>query len=325
MYDAVAIGELLIDFTPHGESVQGNALFERNPGGAPANVMAAVAKLGKRTAFIGKVGNDAFGLFLQETLKRSGVDPKGLVLNDEVNTTLAFVHLKEDGDRDFSFYRKPGADLTLREDEVNYDLIGSAEAFHFGSVSMTGEPVRSVTLRAVEYAKRRGKLISYDPNYREPLWASPAMARTVIAEGLQYADLLKLSEDELAFLTGNGDCETGCARLFEKYRIPMIFVTLGSKGCYYRVHGRSGWVPGFEAAAIDATGAGDAFLGAMLYQALEHPGRLLGLTDAEIRERVRFANAAGALATQRKGAIPSLPELGEVRTLLRKDVGESTA
>lgn len=318
MYHVVAIGELLIDFTPHGVSDQGNVLFERNPGGAPANVLAALSRFGKNTAFIGKVGNDQFGLFLQDTLVGSNVETKGLVFTDEVNTTLAFVHLGDDGDRQFSFYRKPGADLTLREDEINYELIGNAEIFHFGSVSMTEEPSRSATLRAVEYAKRRDKLISFDPNLREPLWASLEMARTVISEGLRFADVSKVSEEELFFLTGSDDLEEGCRMLVDRYRIPILFVTLGSKGCYYRVYEHSGTVPGFPADAVDTTGAGDAFLGAMLYQLSESPDRFAQLTDSEIRKRVQFANAAGALATLRKGAIPSLPRLEDVENLLKQ-------
>ena len=318
MYDVAAIGELLIDFSPHGVSEQGNTLYERNPGGAPANVLAALSRFGKKTVFIGKVGNDPFGRFLQETLMHHGVDTKGLVFTDEVNTTLAFVHLSDGGERAFHFYRKPGADLTLREEEVDYDLIASADAFHFGSVSMTGEPARSVTWRAVEYAKRRGKLVSFDPNLREPLWTSLELARAVISEGLRHADVLKLSEEELVFLTGCGDAVEGCRTLAQRYDIPLIFVTLGSRGCHYRVYDNVGTVPGVHANPVDSTGAGDAFLGAMLYQLLESPDLFRSLSDSEIRDRVRFANAAGALATERKGAIPALPGLEEVQRRLRR-------
>ncbi len=317
IYGVVAIGELLIDFTPHGISSQGNILFEQNPGGAPANVLAALSRFGKKTAFIGKVGSDQFGHFLQHTLEQNRIETKGLVFSDEVNTTLAFVHIADDGDRQFSFYRKPGADLTLREDEVNFELIGNAEIFHFGSVSMTEEPSRSATLRAVEHAKRRGKLISYDPNLRESLWHSLELARTVISEGLRFADLLKVSEEELYFLTECHELEEGCRWIGDRYGIPAVFVTLGSKGCYYNVCNYTGTVPGFSVAPVDSTGAGDAFLGAILYQLLGSPDRFSTLTEREIRDCVRFANAAGALATQRKGAIPSLPNLQDVEKLLR--------
>jgi fructokinase len=316
-YDVVAIGELLIDFTPHGISAQGNTLFERNPGGAPANVLAALSRFGKKTAFIGKVGSDQFGHFLQHTLEQNLIETKGLVFSDEVNTTLAFVHIAEDGDRQFSFYRKPGADLTLREDEVNFELIGNAEIFHFGSVSMTEEPSRSVTIRAVEHAKRRGKLISYDPNLRESLWPSLELAKIVISEGLRFADVLKVSEEELYFLTECRELEDGCRWLGDRYGIPAVFVTLGSKGCYYNVYNHTGTVPGFVVAPVDSTGAGDAFLGAILYQLLDSPDRFSTLTEIEIRDCVQFANAAGALATQSKGAIPSLPNLQDVENLLK--------
>jgi sugar/nucleoside kinase (ribokinase family) len=317
MYDVVALGELLIDFTPNGISEQGNVLFERNPGGAPANVLVALSKLGKKTAFIGKVGQDEFGRFLGESLGESQVERKGLVFSEHVNTTLAFVHLKEDGDRSFSFYRKPGADLTLEEGEVDCDLISQGRIFHFGSVSLTGEPSRSATFHAVKYAKQQGLLVSYDPNLREPLWDSLEKAKEVISEGLQYTDVLKVSEEELHFLTGGLELEEGTQYLWDTYKISVIFVTQGSKGCFYRLRENVGMVPAFEVKAMDATGAGDAFLGAVLFQLLESPQSLEQLTVMEIVKYVLFANAAGALTAMRKGAIPALPEMKQIVSFMQ--------
>ncbi len=319
MMDVTALGELLIDFTPAGNSENGNARFERNPGGAPANVLAALAKLGKKGAFIGKVGDDQFGRFLESVLRDNGIDTSGLVLSREYQTTLAFVHLNPDGDRSFSFYRRNGADMMLEEKEVRYDLIKGAKIFHFGSVSMTDDPSRTATLKAASYAKQQGVLVSYDPNLRLPLWSDASVAKQTISEGLRFADILKISEEELEFLTGAAGLSEGSETLFAQYRIPLILVTLGEKGCFIRKGNETAAVQGYPVKAVDTTGAGDGFLGGMLYQLLESGVSLDQLSMERIADMVRFANAVGALATTKKGAIPAMPTLEEVRALMRAD------
>lgn len=318
MFDVVALGEVLIDFTPSGLSAAGNELFERNPGGAPANVLAALSKLGKKTAFIGKVGNDQFGKFLESTLKTCNIDTRGLVFSNEVNTTLAFVHLDDKGDRTFSFYRNPGADLTLSRDEINYQLIKGAKVFHYGSVSMTHEPSKTATLSAVQFAKENGVLVSYDPNLRVPLWSSLDAAKKVISEGLKFADLLKISEEELLFLTGESDLEAGSKSIRDKFGIDIIFITLGRKGCFYRLKDSTGCSPTYDVKTIDTTGAGDAFLGGILYNIVENGIKPTQLTLSDIATFVDFANATGSMATTRRGAIPAMPSLNEIEECKQK-------
>jgi len=315
--DLAAIGELLIDFTPSGVSEQGNPLFECNPGGAPANVLAALTRLGGTGAFIGKVGSDSFGRFLSDILERYGIDKKGLRFDPRVNTTLAFVHLSGTGDRSFSFYRDPGADMMLALDEVDVDIIRNAEAFHFGSVSMTHEPSRTATLESARLAREMGKTISYDPNLRPALWSSLEEAKEVITRGLEYADILKISEDELAFLTGETDLEKGAERLAAIYGGRILMVTLGPNGCFFGMDGRYDRLPAYDVKTIDTTGAGDAFLGGFLYRIRPYFGRLQELTFEELRSAVDFANAVGSLATTKKGAIPAMPTLEEVKTLMK--------
>ncbi|NLW02047.1 MAG: carbohydrate kinase [Clostridiaceae bacterium] len=316
MLDLAAIGELLIDFTPSGVSNQGNPLFECNPGGAPANVLVALTRLGGTGAFIGKVGSDTFGRFLADTLKSNGINNKGLRFDQEVNTTLAFVHLSSTGDRSFSFYRDPGADMMLSFEEVDRDIIKEAEAFHFGSVSMTHEPSRTATLESARLARQLGKTISYDPNLRPALWSSLEEARDVIVKGLEYADILKISEEELVFLTGETDLKKGAERLADIYRGRILLVTLGPDGCFYGMDGRFDRLPTYDVKTIDTTGAGDAFLGGFLYRIRPYFGRLQDLTFEELRGAVDFANAVGSLATTRKGAIPAMPGLNEVMELV---------
>jgi len=317
MPDLAALGELLIDFTPSGVSGQGNPLFECNPGGAPANVLAALVRLGGTGAFIGKVGSDTFGRFLSDTLKKNGIDSKGLRFDKKVNTTLAFVHLSSTGDRSFSFYRNPGADMMLSCDEVDRNIIRDAEAFHFGSVSMTHEPSRTATLESARLAREMGKTISYDPNLRPALWSSLEEAREVIIRGLEFADILKISEDELAFLTGETDLKKGAERLADMYRGRILLVTLGPDGCFFGMDGRYDRLPTYDVKTIDTTGAGDAFLGGFLYRIRPYFGRLQELTFEELHGAVDFANAVGALATTRKGAIPAMPTLKEVTALIK--------
>jgi fructokinase len=318
MYDVTAIGELLIDFTPNGSTENDILLFERNPGGAPANVVAALAKLGKKTSFIGKVGNDEFGMFLRDELEKSQIETKGLVFSDEVNTTLAFVHLNRQGDRSFTFYRNPGADMTLREEEIDLDIIKNSRIFHFGSLSMTHEPAASATLKAVSYAKDKGLIISYDPNLRKALWDNLDRARFTILQGLKYADIVKISEEELEFLTGTKELESGSLELQSQFQNLLIFVTLGSDGSFYRFGNQVGISSGYPVKTVDTTGAGDAFLAGILYRVLEENKNLTELTVKDIKQMVGFANAVGALATTKKGAIPAMPSANEVYALMKR-------
>ncbi|WP_309122172.1 carbohydrate kinase [Paenibacillus sp.] len=315
-FDITALGEVLVDFTPAGTLDQGNRLFESNPGGAPANVLAAAAKLGKKTAFLSKVGNDPFGAFLTETLKHCGIDTQGVIASQEANTTLAFVHLDEAGDRSFSFYRKPGADMMLRSDEVDGERIRRSKIFHFGSISMTHEPSRTATIDALALAKSGGSLITFDPNLRRSLWDDLSQARASMIEGLSTADVVKLSEEELEFIVGTKELERGSQYIADTYGVKLILITLGEKGCYYRFGPDSGEVPGFRVSTVDTTGAGDAFFGGMLVQLLEKDGRLEQISVTEMERMVAFANAAGALATTKKGAIPAMPDMDDIRKVL---------
>lgn len=311
-----ALGELLIDFTPMGISEQGGALFERNPGGAPANVLAVISKLGLSGVFIGKVGQDAFGEFLRDTLKQQGIDTRGLIMSKEANTTLAFVHLGESGERSFSFYRNPGADMLLNENELDDEILKNSAVFHFGSVSMTKEPARRATLKAAERAKALGKTISYDPNLRPPLWDSLEEARKIMSQGLPYADILKISEEELEFLTDHKDPETGSRLLYDKYNTPVILVTLGADGCFYHSGENTGHSPGFKVNSVDTTGAGDAFLGGFLYKFIKSGKPASELDEKELSKAVQFANAMGALTTTKRGAIPAVPTMDEAKKLV---------
>ena len=312
MFDVVALGELLIDFTPAGNSQAGNILFERNPGGAPANVLAAVTKLGGTGALIGKVGSDQFGFFLRDVLEKHGIDGRGLRFSRDINTTLAFVQLNEHGDRSFSFYRKPGADTTLAPEELDFGLIDSAKIFHFGSLSMTDEPARSATKAALEYARKKGKVITYDPNWRPALWESDEQAKENMLFGLQYADVLKISEEELKFLTGTGDVDAGSMQFLDR-GVKIVVVTLGPKGCYYRCAKGSGSLSTYDTKVVDTTGSGDCFFGAMLRQLSRYAGALEAIAPEELAKLADFANAAGALCATQKGALSAMPTEEEVR------------
>lgn len=315
MADIVSIGELLIDFTPYGESEFGQPLYERNPGGAPANVLAALAKLGCSTEFIGKVGDDNFGRELAEVLVSGGIGLSGLARTEKAHTTLAFVHLDHQGDRSFSFYRNPGADQLLEPHEVPLDLITGAKVFHFGSVSMTAEPSRSATLSAVRYAKEQGILVSYDPNLRPALWNSAEEAREWILEGMKYSDIVKVSEEELEFLTGTADLDQGSRMLAEQYGVSLVLVTLGAQGSYCRCGFITAAFKGFPVNAVDTTGAGDAFMAGAIYTVLSQGFALSSCKQEELEGLLAFANAVGALATTRKGGIPAMPSLEEVLAL----------
>ncbi|WP_261304325.1 carbohydrate kinase family protein [Paenibacillus andongensis] len=318
-YDAVALGEYLIDFTPQGLSDAGQPVFERNPGGAPVNVVAAMAKLGMKTGFIGKVGNDPFGGYLRQALLQQGVSDSGLIATDEAHTTMAFIHLDAQGDRSFHFSRKPGADQLLREDEVNPAMLEGTRIFHFGSISMTAEPSYTATMKSVQKAKEKGALISYDPNWRPSLWEDEQHARKTIQEGLNLADLVKVSEEEIIFLTGQQNIELASKQLMERYSIQLLLVTAGSVGSFYRMNDWWGKVDSYSVHTVDTTGAGDGFLGAFLYQVLMLGKPLQAWREDELCSALRFANAAGALATTRKGAIPSLGTIEEIEALLRAE------
>ncbi len=315
--DVVALGELLIDFTPTGNNSSNNVLFERNPGGAPANVLTAVSKLGGKCAFIGKVGNDQFGNFLKNVLEDNHIDTRGLRFSEKVNTTLAFVHLDERGDRSFSFYRSPGADLMLLPEELELNIINDCKIFHFGSLSMTDEPARSATIKAVKYAKSKGKIISYDPNWRPLLWENDISARDGMQLGLKYADILKLSETELDFLTGESNLEKGSKILFEQ-GIKLVLVTLGPEGCFYRCSEGCGHLNTYDTKVVDTTGAGDAFLGGLLYQISRLASPLIEINKAQLSDIIDFSNAVGALCASKRGAIPAMPAFSEVQDCMNK-------
>ena len=309
--DVTALGELLIDFTENGTSAQGNPILEVNPGGAPCNVLAMLQKLGKQTAFIGKVGDDMFGRQLTEAVSSVGVDTRALLVDKEVHTTLAFVHTYPDGDRDFSFYRNPGADMMLTKEDVDEDLIRSSRIFHFGTLSSTHKGVREATRYAIDVAKEAGDLISFDPNLRPPLWSSLDDAKKEIEYGLGKCDILKISDNEVEFLFGTTDYDLGAKLLKEKYNIPLILITLGPDGsrAYYKDM-RVEVAPFLQDNTIETTGAGDTFCASSLNYVLEHG--LDHLTEENLKELLTFANAAASLITTKKGALKVMPEKEEV-------------
>lgn len=317
MYDVVALGELLIDFTENGKSEQGNPLLEANPGGAPCNVLAMLTKLDKKTAFIGKVGKDMFGDMLKHTLDQVGIASQGLCTDESVHTTLAFVHTFPDGDREFSFYRNPGADMMLSEEEVDAAVVQSAKIFHFGTLSMTQEGVRRATKKAVKAAKEKNLLISFDPNLRPPLWESLELAKEQMEYGFGQCDILKISDNEIQFVTGKEDYDEGIRYLQEKYRIPLILLTMGRDGsrAYYKGHRVE--QKGFRVRAVETTGAGDTFCGCSLGYILEHDFQ--NLTEENLAEMLRFANAGAALVTLKKGAIYSMPEREMIEELMLRE------
>ena len=316
-YDVTALGELLIDFTENGISSQGNPILEANPGGAPCNVLAMLNQLGKKTAFIGKVGRDSFGQMLKETVESSGTDVSNLVMDDTVHTTLAFVHTAPDGDRQFSFYRNPGADMMLTKQEVMADIITNSRIFHFGTLSSTHEGVREATRYAIDIAKEGGALISFDPNLREPLWNTLEDAKREISYGLGKCDILKISDNEIEFMTGTTDYTKGVASLQERYQIPLIFATLGKEGsrAYYKdVMVEVG--PFLQEHTIETTGAGDTFEGCALNYILDHGFE--GLTKEDLKELLTFANAGASIITTRRGALKVMPTLEEIRQLMKE-------
>ena len=321
MSDITAIGELLIDFTQNGVSEQGNPLLEANPGGAPCNVLAMLQKLGKATAFVGKVGEDMFGHLLHDVGAEAGICMDHLVFGRDARTTLAFVKTFENGDRDFSFYRNPGADMLLTEDELPLDVIAGSRIFHFGTLSMTHQGVRQATCKAIGSAKAGGALISFDPNLRPPLWDSLDEARQQIEYGLSRCHVLKIADNELEFMTGERDFDKGAASLRGKFpNIRLFNVTAGAQGSYSYYEDKRVFVPACRrGGVIETTGAGDTFCACVLNFVLEHGTE--NLTEADLTDMLRFANAAAYLVTTRKGAIRSMPEQAEVEALMSGDGG----
>lgn len=314
-FDVVALGELLIDFTESGVSEQGNPVLEANPGGAPCNVLAMLNRLGKKTAFIGKVGNDNFGKMLAKTVLESGTDISNLLFDEKVPTTLAFVHTFEDGEREFSFYRDPGADMMLKKSDVNEELLNNTKIFHFGTLSSTHPAPREATRYAVEAAKKAGALISFDPNLREPLWNSLDEAKSEIEYGLSKCDILKISDNELEFVTGINDYDEAVKVLRDKFNIPLMFLTLGKDGSRAYYKDIAAEKPTFsDIKPIEKTGAGDTFEGCALSFVLEYG--LDGMNEKTLTELLSFANAGASLITARKGALKVMPTKQEIERLI---------
>ena len=315
MYDVAALGELLIDFTPAGKSKNGMQLFERNPGGAPANVLCALQNLGMKTAFLGKVGKDMHGDFLRCVLNEKGVNTDGLVQDSGVFTTLAFVKLSETGERSFSFARKPGADTCLRIEDLSEQILKNCKLFHFGSLSLTNEPSRSATIKAAQIAKGAGAIISYDPNYRAPLWENEQEAAVQIRKVLPMVDIIKISDEETALVTGDTNCENAAGGLLN-IGISCAVITLGKSGALVATANALECVEGCDVEVVDTTGAGDAFWGGFLYKLLQSNRNPRDLERHQLIDFARFANAVAALCVQKRGAIPSLPTLEEATLFL---------
>ena len=312
MYDVVAMGELLIDFTCVSKDGEGYPTMAAHPGGAPANFLAALAKFGTSAALLGKVGNDAFGKLLVGTLDQAGIGTSGIIMADDVFTTLAFVTLDETGNREFSFSRKPGADTCLNYDELNMELIDNAKVFHFGTLSLTDEPARTTTYKAVEYAKNAGKLITYDPNLRKPLWQSLEEAKKQLIWGMTMADVVKISDEEVAFLWGLG-VEEGADYILKNFGVKLVFVTCGADGCFFKNAVASGKVPSLKnIKVVDTTGAGDIFGGSAVYKLLQTGKAPETLNEDELREVVTFACTSAGLSTTKPGGISSVHEYQQV-------------
>ena len=317
MYDVAALGELLIDFTCLSTDADGYPTMAAHPGGAPANYLAALTKFGAKTAMIGKVGSDAFGRLLIKTLKGTGIDTRGMLVSDDVFTTLAFVTLDDSGDREFSFARKPGADTQLRFDEIDLGVIDASKVLHFGTLSMTNEPARDATYKAVEYAAGHGKLISFDPNLRKPLWDDLDEAKRQMLWGLRHADVVKISDEETEFLFGIAP-EEAAKHIIDSFGVRLVYVTCGAEGCFYRTKTASGFVKALSGIAVkDTTGAGDIFGGSAMYGLLRAGGVPKKLTAEELENIVSFACASAGLSTTKAGGISSVPELGEVEAAMR--------
>ena len=316
MIDVVALGELLIDFATVGADADGYPTMAAHPGGAPANFLAALTKFGAKTALIGKVGSDTFGKLLLGTLEKAGIETKGMVVTEDVFTTLAFVTFDAHGDRDFAFSRKPGADTCLSFEEIDLSLIDEAKVFHFGTLSLTHEPARTATQKCVAYAKNAGKLITYDPNLRKPLWNDLEEAKAQLLWGLTQADVVKISDEEVEFLFGLG-MEAGANHILENFGVKLVFVTCGADGCFFKNANAEGHVPSLQGInVIDTTGAGDIFGGSAVWKLLQTGKAPESLTESELREIVTFACTAAGLSTTKSGGISSVPSLDAVTTLI---------
>ncbi len=314
-YDVTALGELLIDFTENGVSRQNNPVFEANPGGAPCNVLSILSKLGEKTAFIGKVGKDFFGEQLIKAVTEVGINADNLYMDTEIHTTLALVHTASNGDRDFSFYRNPGADMALTEAEIPEKLICDTKVFHFGTLSMTHEGVRAATKKAVQIAKDAGAVLSFDPNLRPPLWKSMEEAHEQVAYGLSQCDVLKISDNELQWFTGEEEFGRGIEQLRRQYQIPMILLSMGREGSRAYYQRLCVEVPPFlQENTVETTGAGDTFCACCLHYILKYG--LDNFDSERLTEMLRFANAAASIITTRKGALRVMPSLAEIQTLL---------
>ena len=314
-YDVVALGELLIDFTPGAISDQGNPTFEANPGGAPCNVLSMLGRFGHKTAFIGKVGEDMFGRMLAGAITECGISAEGLRFDPDVNTTLAFVQKLPNGDRDFSFYRKPGADMMLREDEISEELIAGAKIFHFGTLSMTHPGVEAATRRAIEFAEKHGVLRSFDPNLREPLWKDLEDAKRAIRYGLAHCDVLKISDNEIQWLTGETDFTAGVSALRAEFDIPLILVSMGPDGS--RAYTKDLMIEvgaRLNPNTIETTGAGDTFCACVLHDVLENG--IETFTKERLERMLNLANAAASIVTTRRGALRVMPTPEEIEAIL---------
>ena len=318
-FDVVALGELLIDFTNNAESEQGNPMFEANPGGAPCNVLSMLENLGNRTAFIGKVGDDFFGRMLKERVEKQGIDTTGLFLDGEVHTTLAFVNKLANGDRDFSFYRKPGADMMLSEGDVDRvkELLEETKVFHFGTLSMTDEPAAAATKLAISHAKKNKALISFDPNYRAPLWESEEKALKAMRYGFENCDILKISDNEVELFTGMSDVLEGAQRIKEEFDIPLVFATLGPDGSMALYKDMVVKKDGYRNPdTIETTGAGDTFCACAIDYVCKNG--LEDLSEDKLLSCLDFANAAASIITTRRGALSVMPKKEEVQNFLSK-------
>ena len=317
-YDVVALGELLIDFTENGKSLQGNMIMEANPGGAPCNVLSMLSRLGKKTAFIGKIGNDIFGSQLEKALHEVGIDTKGLKRDDTVNTTLAFVHTKKDGDREFSFYRNPGADMMLEKSDLEEDILKRCKIFHFGSLSMTHKLCREATEKAVSIAESNGAVISFDPNLRSVLWNDIEEARRQIKYGLRHCNILKISDNEIQWLTGESNYDRAVEKIQAKFNIPMILLSMGKSGSRVYMGELRVEQPAYiQKNTIETTGAGDTFCACILYFVLEYGWR--NYQREELDRILVFANAAASIITTRKGALRVMPSKSEIENLIAQN------
>lgn len=317
IYDITAMGEILIDFTWCGVNDEGMALFAQNPGGAPANVVVAASRLGAHTAFLGKAGKDMHGEYLKRVLERDHVETNGLLLDENYFTTLAFVDIDEQGERAFSFARKPGADTQIQKEEMDVDILDCTHIFHVGSLSLTTEPCRSTTFYAVNRAKSKGSIISYDPNYRASLWENEATASNHMRSLIPYTDVMKIAQEEMCLLTDFDDVEQAAEALF-KQGVKIIAITLGSKGAYIYCRDGGRTVPAFVSKAIDTNGAGDSFWAGFLYKLSQSGTSLEELGLDELEEYARFGNAVAGLCVEKKGAIPAMPTLEQVMERLEK-------